>query len=143
MSSKKIKVLFVGLSNKPNIEPFDTKTNSGKVVDMIVKSLDCECYKINIVNYAPLDGNNRLRYPTKTEIQDSVPDFMNYTNKLSPNLIVSFGNIVSSTLKKIDCVKNITLYKKHPSYMYIYKRKHLDKYVEDIVIEINKYKAQM
>lgn len=138
-----MKILFVGLSNKPNTEPFDAKTNSGKVVDMIVKSLDCECYKINIVSYAPIDENNRLRYPTKTEIQDSVPDFMNYTNKLNPNLIISFGNIVSNTLRKIDCIKNITLYKKHPSYMYIYKRQHLDKYIEDIVMEINEHKAQM
>ena len=33
----KIKVLLLGLSNKQDLVPFDSSTNSGKIVDMIIE----------------------------------------------------------------------------------------------------------
>jgi len=135
-----MKILFVGLSNKPNTEPFNSKTNSGKVLDKIIDNLNHECFKRNLVNYAPLSENNKLRYPTKFEINESLGDFMDYINNLQPDLIISFGNIVSTTLQKIDKIKDIIIYEKHPSYVYIYKRRFLDDYINNMVQKINEYK---
>ena len=134
-----MKILFVGLSNKPGLEPFSAKTNSGKIVDKIIGSLDHECYKINLVGYAPMGENNKLRYPTKAEIKDSLPNFLGYVDNLSPDLIVSFGGIASDTIKKINVLNCKVIYKQHPSYIYVYKRNYVDEYAREIVIDINKY----
>ncbi len=136
MINRKTKILFVGLSNKPNLKPFDTKTNSGKVVDMIIDRLGCDCFKVNLVNFAPIDENNKLRYPTKIEINDQLAGFIDYLNQLKPDLAISFGTIVSDKLRKIETLKDKVLFKQHPSYIYVYKRKDLDSYIEDIVKDI-------
>lgn len=131
-----MKIIFVGLSNKPGKEPFDASTNSGKVVDIIIKQINCDCFKVNLVNFAPLDQTGKLRYPTKTEIIQSKAEFLDYTYKINPDLIISFGSIVSNELRKIDFKDIKIIYKQHPSYIYIYKRKKLDSYIDDIVAEI-------
>ena len=136
MINRKTKILFVGLSNKPNLEPFDIKTNSGKVVDMIIDKLECDCFKANLVSFAPIDENNKLRYPTKIEINNYLSGFIDYLNKLKPDLIISFGTIISNELSKIEILKNKVLFKQHPSYIYIYKRKDLDGYIKDIIKDI-------
>ena len=134
-----MKVLFVGLSNKPNIEPFDSSTKSGQVVDSIIKKINFECYKINFVNYAPIDSGGKLRYPTKKEIESAVPDFVNSVANLRPDLIVSFGAIVSDELRKIDLMNIQIICEKHPSYISVYKRKFLDEYIDNIVLQINSH----
>ena len=130
------KVVFVGLSNKPSLEPFDTSTNSGKVLQMIIDKCDCEFFKINLVDYAPLDSRNKLRYPSKKEIDDAIPLFVQKIEKINPDVIVSFGNLVSLSLKEIGIFDNKTIYKKHPSYIYVYKRKELEIYINDIINDI-------
>lgn len=132
-----MKVLFVGISNKLGKEPFDELTNSGKIVKKIIDNLNCETYKLNIVSYAPIDDNKKLRYPTKEEINKEIPIFMKKVDKIRPDIIVLFGNIVCDSLKKIN-FKNIKIIKeKHPSYMYVYRRKYLDEYIIKIVEQIN------
>ena len=44
------KVVFVGLSNKKDKEPFDKTTNSGKIINEVINYLDCECFKLNQYN---------------------------------------------------------------------------------------------
>ena len=137
-----MKILFVGLSNKPGAEPFDSKTNSGKVLDKIISSLNHECFKRNLVNYAPLNECNKLRYPTKDEVIESLNDFVSYVEKLRPDLIISFGNITSTALRNIDNIKNIILYEKHPSYIYVYKRRYLDEYIINIIQKVADFEKQ-
>ena len=132
-----MKVLFVGLSNKPNVEPFDSSTNSGKVVDSIINKLECDCHKVNLVNYAPVNENNKLRYPTTNEISAVIPEFMEFVTNLKPDLIVAFGNVVSNELQKIDMLNCKIIYHKHPSYILVFQRKNLENYISKIVSEIN------
>jgi hypothetical protein len=132
-----MKILFVGLSNKLNKEPFDIHTNSGKIVHDIIKQLNHECYLVNLVQYPPVDKNGKLRYPTKLEIKEAIPAFLKYTDTIKPDLIVSFGKTVSDELSKIVIINKILLTKNHPSYIWVYKRNSLDSYIDDIVKTIN------
>ena len=97
-----MKIVFVGLSNKINKMPFDITTNSGKIVHEIISRLKDDCYLMNLVDYAPLDENLRLRYPTEQEIIDCTQKFKKKIKKINPDLIVSFGNITTNHLKKLN-----------------------------------------
>lgn len=132
-----MKVLFVGLSNKKDKEPFDKLTNSGKVVYEIIDKINCEYKLLNLVNYAPLNKDGKLRYPTKKEIKSSLPSFLESVKDYQPSMIICFGKMVYDELKMIDDVNKIIIYEKHPSYMYVYKRKDLSNYIEHIINYIN------
>jgi uncharacterized membrane protein YcaP (DUF421 family) len=133
-----MKILFVGLSNKINKEPFDKTTNSGEVIHQIINKTGHECYLINLVQFAPLDKNGKLRYPKRSEIKQEIPKFIEYINKLNPDLIIGFGKIVERELGQIDIKNKNIIFKVHPSYICVYKRKLLDIYIDDVVESIEK-----
>lgn len=134
-----MKIVFVGLSNKIGVEPFDQSTNSGQVIEKIMRNFNHKFFKMNLVSYAPIDKEGKLRYPTKKEIEKEIPKFIEKIKEINPNLILGFGSIVTSYLNKIDVIQNKVLFFKHPSYIYIYKRKELNMYIEDIQNSILQY----
>lgn len=132
-----MKIVFVGLSNKINKMPFDITTNSGKIVHEIISRLKDDCYLMNLVDYAPLDENLRLRYPTEQEIIDCTQKFKKKIKKINLDLIVSFGNITTNHLKKLNLkTKLLSFY--HTSYIFTYKHQQVDTYIEEIVHTIQK-----
>ena len=132
-----MKIVFVGLSNKINKMPFDITTNSGKIVHEALGQVKDDCYLMNLVDYAPLDENLRLRYPTEQEIIDCTQKFKKKIKKINPDLIVSFGNITTNHLKKLNLkTKLLSFY--HPSYIFTYKHQQVDTYIEEIVHTIQK-----
>ena len=132
------KVVFVGLSNKKDKEAFDETTNSGKIINEIINQLDYECFKLNLVPYAPTDEFGKLRYPTKEEIKKSLKNFKKEIEKIKPNCIVGLGNIVNNELKKITKYQKILICEKHPSYIYVYKKAHLKQYITNLIDKINR-----
>lgn len=135
-----MKIIFLGLSNKQDLLPFDESTNSGKIINGIINKIDDECLKLNLVQYAPLDKNGKLRYPNKKEINESIPLFLKTIESFNPNLIIGFGNIVKNEISKINSLKNKIIFKKHPSYIFVYDRKNLNNYINEIVDDINKFR---
>lgn len=137
-----IKVLLLGLSNKIGLEPFDSSTNSGKLVDMIIKKCNCgdiEFTKYNLVMFAPLDSNNKLRYPNKEELQEGVNELSKIINKY--DCIILFGDKVQKAVNKDLRFNNVNkIYALHPSYIWIYKHKEINNYVDGIVGEIMRLK---
>ena len=55
-----MKVYFVGMHNKPGMEPLDSRTISGKMIDAVIKELPFECTKTNLceVEYMPTNWND-------------------------------------------------------------------------------------
>ena len=51
------RIFFVGMHNKPNMKPLDSKTMSGKIIDAIISELPLECIKTNLceMDYMPID----------------------------------------------------------------------------------------
>jgi len=119
------KVAIVGISNKQNCVPLDNSTNTGKIIDRIITYFpEVEFYKTNLVNFAPLNELGKLRYPTKQEVEDNMQFLLNNIRKF--DVIICLGNKVTNYLTgKIDNIISI----KHPSYIWVYKRKELDGYI--------------
>lgn len=51
------RVIFVGMHNKPNMQPLDSRTMTGKVIDKIIEQIPTECIKTNLcdIDYFPKD----------------------------------------------------------------------------------------
>ena len=52
-----MKVIFVGMHNKPNKQPLDSSTMTGKVIDRIIEKIPATCIKTNLcdIDYFPKD----------------------------------------------------------------------------------------
>lgn len=127
-------VLFIGLSDKVGCTPLQSNTKSGIIIDKIIINLNHSCYKINLVNFAPLDENSKLRYPNKEEMDKGYNNLKEYINYLNPDLCVLLGNKVTKYLSnKIDNFVSI----KHPSYISVYKSKYIENYIKESIELIN------
>lgn len=127
---------MLGLSNKQDLESFDSSTNSGKIVDMIIKKLpDITFEKRNIVPYAPLDENGKLRYPNREELIDGNNSLVKIIDDF--DCVVLFGKIVQNTINndhRFGHIKKVCA--KRPSYIWVYKRKLIEEYVDQIINKI-------
>jgi len=123
------KIAIVGISNKPDCSPLDNSTNTGKIINRIIDNFPgVEFYKTNLVNFAPLNELGKLRYPTKQEIEDNMEYLLNEISDC--NLVICLGSKVTKYLtNKASNIISI----KHPSYIWVYKRKELDSYIDKVV----------
>jgi len=127
------KILFVGLSDKVGCMPLQSGTISGDLVDRIIAGINGECHKINLVNFAPLDENGKLRYPTKSEMDIGYRHLQELIKELNPDICVLLGNKVSKYLSN----KVTSLSIQHPSYISVYRRKSIDEYINDSINLVN------
>jgi len=116
------------------------KSTTGKLLKRITQKLpDFSHHKTNLVDFAPLNKDGKLRYPTKKEIQDSFPFLLEQIESISPVVIVALGKIVTQSLSQLfqmDIIspkgfdyapvsgKFLVMSIHHPSYISIYKRKN-------------------
>ncbi|PCI20679.1 hypothetical protein COB64_01785 [Candidatus Wolfebacteria bacterium] len=153
----KVDVMWVGLSakyiknSKDICPPLDARTNSGKVVSLVEQQLnDLRYYKTNLVPTPPLDKNGKLRYPTNSEMNNGFISLEKELVKLKPKVVILLGEKSSSFIhNKITHSENkiisiephveISIYRDmhfisvvHPSYIYIYKRRALDEYIQEV-----------
>ena len=136
-------VMWVGLSAKRvddlnNSIPLSNDTNSGKIIELIEQELpDLKFYKTNLVKCLPLDENNKLRYPTPKEMQACINNLLIEIEILNPSIILVLGKLTFNFIEKYFIKNNIDksklIYIEHPSYIYVYKRKYIDDYIEKIV----------
>ena len=146
---KKSDIMFLGISAKmKKIEdemPLSENTNSGKLIKMIEERLLEEnnnllCYRSNMVKCVPLNEEGKIRYPDNLEIENCIENLEYELNIVNPKVVVFLGRLVEKYLKKkiIELGYNvITIY--HPSYIYVYRKKEIEKYVEESSKNILKY----
>lgn len=143
-------VMWVGLSAKRvnDIDkdyPLKDDTNSGKLIREIEKQFPCvNYYKTNLVKCLPLNSNEKIRYPNKSEMNACVNNLIFEINVLKPKIIFLLGNNVSTFFNnyiKDNDIKIESFVKKieHPSYIYIYKRKYKGNYIKDVIGEIKQH----
>lgn len=130
--------MFLGITDKVGKTAFDSTTKSGEIIEDIIKKLPCECFKMNFVSFPPLKENGKLRYPTREELEDSVSSFKTSIEELQPNLIVVCGKMIFNFLKKKQLYQDKTIMIYHPSYIWVYQRKNLECYKNDVVKQIVK-----
>jgi uracil-DNA glycosylase len=152
------KIMCVGLSaKKVNLKddpPFSPNTNSGKIVELIEKELGYKLYRTNLVKCLPLNENEKLRYPNESEKEKCFKNLLYEFSEIKPLVVLLFGRIVSDFVLeklglengKLDENFNYKLIKTrgmnfivahHPSYIYVYRKKEIEKYVKKITELIN------
>jgi DNA polymerase len=144
--------MFVGLSYKLDkegkvLKAFCDSTNSWKVIANLEEFCNgITIHKTNLVQWVPL-YEGKIRYPDTKEKTEWLTQLLEEIDTIKPKIVYLFWKQVSDfVIKKLDMKKksdfeyirwNVTfILAHHPSYMYIYKRKDMDKYIETIVTQI-------
>lgn len=155
---KECQVFWVGLSAKKTVSdveiPLSPETNTG----MLIRKIEDMCenintYKTNLVKCVPLTEQQKLRYPNKKEIDSCFEHLLSEIHTMSPKIVFLLGERVYSSVGKhlkIDFEKwndfeyHYTEFRgtyyvpiHHPSYIYVYKRKRVNEYVESVEKIIN------
>jgi DNA polymerase len=147
-------IMWVGLSAKlvNDVDtdiPLAIDTNSGKLISAIEANCDgFTFYKTNLVKCLPVDVNDKLRYPTKKEIDLCIGNLMMEIDDIQPKIVFLLGNKVSKAVESKLGLKfsglneyNYKIYEKdgtvyvpvhHPSYISVYKRKFCVQYYSGI-----------
>ena len=146
---RKSDIMFLGISAKiketEDEMPLSENTNRGKLIKMIEERLleensNISCYRSNMVKCVPLDKEGKIRYPDILEIENCIDNLVYELSIVKPKLVVLLGRLVEKHLKKkiIELGYNtITIH--HPSYIYVYRKKEIEKYVEESSKNILKY----
>lgn len=150
---RKADVIWLGISAKllakNCIEPLDPNTISGKVISDIEKKLPTiSFYSSNLVKCAPINNEGVLRAPSKKEITSCLTNLEIEIKELRPKIIVLLGErTASAVLKSINIrfsskssfIRGTVKHQgisyvavDHPSYIYVYKRKYIEEYVQII-----------
>ena len=93
-----------------------------------------------MVKCVPLNEKGKIRYPDSLEIENCIDNLVYELSIVKPKVVVLLGRLVEKYLKKkiIELGYNtITIY--HPSYIYVYRKKEIEKYVEESSKNILKY----
>lgn len=146
-------VFWVGLSAKKviceNEKPLSPTTISGKLICKIEERCkEVLTYKTNLVKCVPLNEEEKLRYPNKNEIDICFPNLKEEINSLKPRIVFLLGDKVTKavgrhfklTFEKWDEFNyKYTIHDEiyyipihHPSYIFVYKRKQIETYVEEV-----------
>jgi uracil-DNA glycosylase len=131
-----MKIIFIGISNKENKEALDANTATGKIIWQIENALNSygiECVKTNLVSSVPLDEAGKIRYPNALELGLGVELTTSLIKENSPCLVFLLGRIVEKSMRGI-CIEGTTFIPlKHPSYISVYKRMDIPKYVDEAI----------
>ena len=146
---RKADIMFVGISAKiketEDEMPLSENTNSGKLIKMIEERLleenhNISCYRSNMVKCVPINEKGKIRYPDILEIENCIDNLVYELSIVKPKVVVLLGRLVEKHLKKKIIEKGyntITIY--HPSYIHVYRKKEIEKYVEESSKNILKY----
>jgi DNA polymerase len=155
---KECQVFWVGLSAKKMESdeevPLSPETNTGMLIQKIEEKCNgVSTYKTNLVKCLPLTEQQKLRYPSGEEIDSCFEHLISEIHTMSPKIVFLLGEKVYSSVGKhlkIEFEKwdefeyHYKEYKgtyyvpiHHPSYIYVYKRKHMEEYIEGVERIIN------
>jgi hypothetical protein len=128
------RIAFVGLTNKVGKQPLDDSTSTGKIISEITYGLgqEIESCRINLVQYAPVDSDGKLRYPNKEEIAEGALSLNAWISNNNPDVIVLLGKIVSDSV-----IFDNSISVEHPAYAIRNGRKKT--YIDDVITKIRKY----
>lgn len=118
-------VYFIGLHNKPNMMALDSRTKTGKIIDMIISKVELPYKKLNLfpVDFMPKDI---------TEINRYVDDF--YRESDGNGFYVLLGKQVQKYLQ--DGLPN-SISVNHPGYYIRKGNDAINNFIVDVSIFLN------
>jgi hypothetical protein len=118
-----MRIIFVGIHNKPNTKPLDSSTRSGKLIDKIIINLkEHDCLKTNLFD---------LEFIPRENIKDNQQLWINTHNPSKNDTIILLG---SNVHKLFPQVQSKVIKAKHPSA--IWSKKAQEDYVTTILTKI-------
>lgn len=151
--SYKADCFWVGLSAVKTSDdkdiPLSPTTNTGKLIQQIEFFANGSTFhKTNVVKCVPLN-NDKIRYPSKQEMKKCFSHLEDEINVLKPKVVFLLGKQAASFVLneyginecefdddfsyKTYTVKGCKFVPvHHPSYILVYKRKQIDKYIQAI-----------
>lgn len=156
-TDRKPLVYFVGLSAKPMCGHLDPETRTGNIIEHIIHNLtSIQAVKTNLVKIPPVDHEGKLQYPNPAEMQSGWNELQDEIHRTFPSLLVMLGQQVSFFLRSqmgvqptkprlppdfsyesyLSQSQSNILSIHHPSFIYVYHRKDIEKYVENVVKSI-------
>ena len=156
-TKRKPLVYFIGLSAKLNCGHLAPETRTGNVIEQIIHELPCvKTVKTNLVRIPPIDQEGNLRYPNPNEMQLGWNELQKEINQTYPDVLVTLGQQVSfflraqmgvqpakSQLPSDFAYKSCLLQSEsyilsvhHPSFVFIYRRKDIKNYIDNVVLSI-------
>jgi hypothetical protein len=157
LTDQKPLVYFVGLSAKPNCEHLALETRTGYIIGQIIHRLpSVRIVKTNLVKTPPIDQAGKLRYPSRNEMNVGWNELQNEMNQRFPDLLVTLGQQVSFFLRSqmgvqpakprlpsdfsyksyLSQSQSNILSVHHPSFVFVYHRKDIQNYVDNVVLSI-------
>lgn len=121
------RIIFVGIHNKPGMEPLDSRTKSGKIIDEVCESFlnKCPVMKTNIFNCEEMPHSDR---------RDVLAvDWRERVNVRDGDIIVALGLIVKRYLPRVYLWGAKEIYAQHPASRHIKK----EEYIKDLINKIN------
>lgn len=101
-----MKIIFVGVHNKPGMSPLSSKSRSGKLIDKIIELLPgMECVKTNLYDVE--------HFPTKGEKHLLRIDFLTRVDYCTHDVVVLLGAIVHRECPLMTVKQTIKI--AHPS----------------------------
>lgn len=146
-SSEHPHVMFIGISGKSvrgkDLDPLSGDSRSGSILTPLLTNFgESFFYKTNLVKCHPTDFSGKTRYPSNLEIDNCKPHTIDEINLIKPRIVFLLGKIVAENLLfTLTTSNSITFYSPtihlgvayfpihHPSYISIYKRKHIHEYI--------------
>lgn len=148
------KVFWVGLSavkvqDVETTRPLAPDTRSGKLIEDIEAQFgNMSFYRTNLVKCFP-ESDGKIRYPRRSEMGCCLPNLVKEVEVMAPRVIFLLGKQVAGYILKqlgtpefsldsdfdytahaIDDVVYVPVH--HPSYVLVYKRRHVPSYIDHI-----------
>lgn len=152
-------IFFVWLSSKNDkagnqLPAFDISTNSWKIIQNIFDTVGQEwIFTTNLVTFTPLK-DWKIRYPTKQEKYQWFQELLEGIKNQKPKIVFLFWKEVSDfvfqqigwqKISDTEVLKDWIFFvaAQHPSYIFVYKRKNIEEYVQGIVDKIYELKKTL
>lgn len=120
-----MRVIFVGVHNKTGLSPLCSTTKSGKLIDRIISSIECECVKTNLYNIEVLPPTKKAKFKMAQDWHFRIlPSY--------DDIIVLLGGEVFKNF--IEDEENTPIVLHHPASVWSNEKKN--KYVESAVEKI-------
>ena len=123
-----MRVIFIGINNKPGLPPLCGSTKTGKIVNKIIalRPKDTEVLKTNLFNTTEFPQE----YDTRREF---AMDWLVRANPQKDDIIILLGRTVQENFIKTECSNLINTV--HPSSLY--GNENIEKFINEVSEKIN------
>lgn len=125
------RIIFVGIHNKPGMEPLDSRTKSGKIIDEVIKGLEGrECVKTNLFDVDEMpDKKNMLDWDKW--VDEMVFDWVERTKLYMGDTVVLLGDEVKKYFTIGPLKRKITV--PHPASRHIKPEQYIQSLIDKIL----------